>query len=410
MPVADWGTVTVGRITLRETFEATLNLNTATNKRTLGLRGEESSPPLTLAQVIQRQEDILGLLDRFVPISFTYKNDQDGFYNITDVNTELTNWTNEITKFTWTIQAEFYGPEGSVDIDSRLTQINRLNAFGLAGEKWHAPAGGAYGYYTGTSQPSGSVSRASADGTAITVYRGLPTGVSPRWGSSPAVYQNGRARVLIGGAERAATRVIVSASAANWSVENALVRVQPGTSATLQVSAWDGSAWDRVDWNASVTASASGPITSWDSVAIIRNDYELVTLRLLKGNAPGRTTLDISLRRGARAAELYLATDIGTTKSFYRATAEAGTAPASASYQAATANDAAGNRYVIGTAASSVTYQAAQGGITKSAVAALDAFIGAQVNGASAAAGDLAAVIRDHYMATNSETSTGVRR
>jgi hypothetical protein len=410
MPVADWGTVTVGRLVLRETFEATLNLNTATNKRTLGLRGEESSPPLTVAQVVQRQEDILGLLDRFVPISFTYKNDQDGFYNITDVNTELTNWTNEVTKFTWTIQAEFYGPEGSVDIDSRLTQINRLNAFSLAGEKWHAPAGGAYGYYTGTSQPSGSIARPSADGTAITVYRGLPTGVSPRWGSSPAVYQNGRARVLIGGVERTATRVIVSASAANWSVENALVRVQPGASATLQVSAWDGTAWDRIDWNVSVTASASGPITSWDSVAIIRNDYELCTVRLLKGNAPGRTTLDVSLRRGARAAELYLATDIGTTKSFYRATAEAGTAPASAAYQAATANDAGGNRYVIGTAASTVTYQAAQGGITKSAVATLDAFIGAQVAGSSAVAGDLATVIRDHYMATNSETSTGVRR
>ena len=410
MPVADWGTVTVGRLTLRETFEATLNLNTATNKRTLGLRGEESSPPLTLAAMQARQEDILGLLDRFVPISFTYKNDQDGFYNITDVNTELVNWTNEAAKFSWTIQAEFYGPEGSVDIDSRLTMINRLNAFSLAGERWHAPAGGAYGYYTGTAQPSGSVSRPSADGTPITVYRVLPAGVSPRWGSSPAVYQNGRARVLIAGTERTATRVVVSASAANWSVENALVRVQPGSSATLQISAWDGAAWDRIDWNASVTASASSPITSWDSVAIIRNDYELVTVRLLKGNAPGRTTLDVSLRRGARAAELYLVTDIATTKSFYRATAEAGTAPASAAYQAATANDGAGNRYVIGSAMTSLTYQAAQGGITKAAVATMDAFIGAQVGGASAAAGDLATVMRDHYMATNSETSTGGRR
>jgi len=410
MPVADWGVVQVGRITLREGFELTANLNTATNKRTLGISGEESSPPLTVAQVEQRLEDFLGMLDRFVPITFTWKGDHDGFYNIVDVNTQVTNWTDEVVKFSWSMQAEYYGPEGSVDIDSRLTQINRLNAFSLTGEKWHAPAGGAYGYYTGTSQPATSIARPSADGTAITVYRGVPAGVSPRWGSSPASYQIGRARVLVGGVERAATRVAISASAANWSVENALVRVQPGSSATLQVSAWDGSTWDRIDWNASVTASASGPITSWDSVAIIRNDYELVTLRLLKGNAPGRTTLDISLRRGARAAELYLATDIGTTKSFYRAVAEVGTAPASAAYQSATANDGSGNRYIVGTAASTVTYQAAQGGITKAATATLDAFIGAVVGGASAAAGDAATVLRDHYMATNSETSTGVRR
>lgn len=410
MPLADWGTVQVGRITLREGFVLTANLNTATNKRTLGLTGEESSPPLTMAELEQRLEDILGLLDRFVPITFTYKDDHNGFYNITDVNTEVTNWTNEVAKFSWSMQAEFYGPEGSVDIDSRLILINRNNAFNLLGERWHAPAGGAYGYYTGTSQPSSSIARPSADGTPITVYRGIPIGVSPRWGSSPAVYQNGRARVLVAGTERTAVRAVVSASASNWSVENALVRVQPGSSATLQVSAWDGTAWDRIDWNVSVTASASSPITSWDSVAIIRNDYELVTVRLLKGNAPGRTSLDVSLRRGARAAELYLATDIGTTKSFYRATAEAGTAPASASYQAATANDASGNRYVIGSTASSLTFQATQGGITKTAVATLDAFIGAQVGGASAAAGDLATVVRDHYMATNSETSTGVRR
>jgi len=410
MPVADWGVVQVGRITLREGFELTANLNTATNKRTLGISGEESSPPLTVAQVEQRLEDFLGMLDRFVPITFTWKGDHDGFYNIVDVNTQVTNWTDEVVKFSWSMQAEYYGPEGSVDIDSRLTQINRLNAFSLTGEKWHAPAGGAYGYYTGTSQPATSIARPSADGTAITVYRGVPAGVSPRWGSSPTSYQIGRARVLVGGVERAATRVAISASAANWSVENALVRVQPGSSATLQVSAWDGATWDRIDWNASVTASASGPITSWDSVAIIRNDYELVTLRLLKGNAPGRTTLDISLRRGARAAELYLATDIGTTKSFYRAVAEAGTAPASAAYQSATANDGSGNRYIVGTAASTVTYQAAQGGITKAATATLDAFIGAVVGGASAAAGDAATVLRDHYMATNSETSTGVRR
>lgn len=408
MPVSDWGTMQVGRLTLREGFAADVNLNTQTNKRTLNVKYQESSPPLDLITLKQRQEDILGMLDRFVPIYFTNKADHNGYYNITDVNTTVTNYTNEVVTVDFTIMAEFLGPDNTVDIDSRLAFISRVNAFNIVGEKWHAPAASAYGYYTGSSQPSGTVVRASADGPPVTVYRGIPA-VSPRWASTVQNYGLGRSRIILGGIERTTTRSLISASAA-WSVENSLLRVQPGTSATLQVSAWDGAAWDEIDWNVSVTASASGPITSWDSVTVIRNEYELVTLRLMKGNSPGRTTLDISLRRGARAAELYLSSDIGTTKSVYRAVAEAGTSPASAAYQSATSSDGGGNRYIVGTAAAGVTFQATQGGITKAAVAGLDAFIGSVVNGASAAAGDVATVIRDHYMATVSESSTGVRR
>lgn len=408
--VADWGVAQVGRLTLREGFTLTASMNGTTGNRTLTLTGEESSPPLTLAQVAQRQEDILGLQSRFLPITFTNKDDHNGWYLINDVDSNVTNWTDEVVKFSWQIQAVRIGAQDVVEIESRLTGVARVNNFGLTGERWHAPAASAYGYYTGTSQPSGSVSRASADGTALTVYRGIPASVSPRWGVSLANYQQGRARVLVNTIERTATDVVIGASA-TWELNNGLVRVTPGVgaSATLSVSSWSGSAWQGVDWNASITASASGAVTSWDSVSIIRNDYELVTLRLVKNRAPGLANLDLSLRRGSRTVETYLQTDTATILSWYRAVTEAGTAPVSAGYVSATANDGAGNRYIVGSA-KTFTAQTGVGGITASATRTLDAFIGSVVGGSAAAAGDAAAVLTSQYLVQMSDTTMGAPR
>jgi len=403
-----WGTVKIGRLTLREGYTLADTTNANTGERGITLSGEESSPPLTVAELQQRREDFAGLLGTLVPVTFTIKTEYNGWYAPYDINIDATNWTNEVVKFSWSIRLSRIGAENSTDIESRLTGAGRLNTYSLTGERWHAPAASAYGYFTGTSQPSGSVSRVLADGGSITVYRGIPTSINPRWGTSLTNYYGGRSRVLVGGAERQARDVVISASA-TWEMNNGLVKVQPGASATLQVSAWDGAAWDRIDWNASVTASASGPITSWDGVSIIRNDFELVTVRLVKDRAPGRTMLDLSLRRGARAVETYLQTDTSTTKSWYRAVTEAGTAPASASYVAATVNDANGNQYVVG-AATSFTAQTGVGGITKAAALALDAFIGAVVGGSAAPAGETASVIRDHYIVSMAETTMAVRR
>ena len=408
--VADWGTAVVGRLTLREGFTLTAAMNGTTGDRTLTVTGEESSPPLTVAQGAQRQEDILGLQDRFVPIIFTNKDDHNGWYMINDVDTTVTNWTDEVVKFSWQIQAVRIGPQDAVEVESRLTGVARVNNFGLVGERWHAPSASAYAYYTGTAQPSGSVARSCADGGTVTVYRGIPLAVSPRWGVSLANYQLGRARVLVGTVERTATDVLVSASAA-WELNNGMVKVTPGVgaSATLSVSSWSGAAWQGVDWNASITASASGPVTTWDSVSIIRNDYEMVTLRLVKNRAPGLANLDLSLRRGSRTVEAYLQTDTATILSWYRAVTEAGTAPASAGYVSATANDAAGNRYIVGSA-KTFTAQTGVGGITLAATRTLDAFLGSVVGGSAAVAGDVAAIVTAQYIVQMADTTVGRRR
>jgi hypothetical protein len=193
----------------------------------------------------------------------------------------------------------------------------------------------------------------------------------------------------------------MTASASAWSLENALVRVAQGSSASLAVSAWDGSAWESIDWNVSVTGSATGGITSWDAVTVLRNDYELGTVRLVKATAgasgAGRAILDLTLRRGARFVEATLQTDASTTLGVYRATNEAGTAPASGGHVVASANDAAGNRYVVITPRS-FTAMTTVGGITASAATRRDFALGAVVGGSAAPSGDAASAMTAQYL------------
>lgn len=408
--MASWGIVYAGRMVLRENFIVSDAVNANTGVRSVGISGEESSPPDTLAVVKQRREDLVGLMGRTIPVRFTSKSEYNGWYTVTDVGADTTNWTDEVVKFAWTLKLDRIGPENAIDMESRLTGVGRQNTFNLAGERWHTPAASAFGYYTGTAQPSGSVNRTLANGEGVvTVFRGLPASVSPRWGTTLVDVLRGRSRVLVDSVERTPEDLIMAPG--TWELNNGLIQVIPGASATLQVSAWDGSAWDRIDWNASVTASASGAITAWSAASVLRNDLELVTIRLMAptSNTSGRVVLDLTLRRGARFVETYLQTDIAGTKSWYRSAAEAGTAPASASYVTATGNDGGGNRYLVA-AATSFTAQTVQGGITKSATRTLDAGIGSVVGGGSAAAGDAASVLRDQYILTMAETTMEVRR
>jgi hypothetical protein len=404
-----WTSITIGRMTLREDFSLTSSINATTDRRTLALAGEESAPPLTVAQVQQRQEDILGLNNRLVPIRFGTKSDHDGWYVITDANTDLRNYqSGELAAFRWSLSAERLGPANSVDLESRLAGISRVNDFGLTGERWHAPAGGAFAYYTGLTQPSGGVVRATSDGTAVTVWRSVPASASPRWSVSLANYNIGRVRVTEAGIERVATNISLGAS--SWGISNGVVSVSSGlaSSATLNVANWDGAAWDATLWNVGIGSSTVGA-SAWAAASVIRNDYEVATLRLIADRNPGRAMLDLTLRRGSRVVEGYLQTDSSTLLAAFLKTAQSSTATASTGYVIATANDGMGNKVLVGSARS-FSGLTAQGGLAKTSTVKLDFFVGAVVAGTGAQSGDTADVLTKHYLAAMSEVTMGAVR
>lgn len=399
-----WGTMMVGRMAVREDFVAT-----ATNGDTLSVKGQESTPPLTALQLEARREDMLGLAGMVIPLTFTSKSRLDGFYTCTGAKAEYSNSQgNGVLTLDWTLDFTRLGTEFETDHESRLSgPLTRNTAHAATGERWLAPPVGHYGFWSGTTTPS-AVTRTGTDGAQL-VLRGIPAsgiGSQPRWGTTAAGMLAGRVRFLDADVlERSG--VNFTPAATGWELSNGLVRVKPlNASGVFQISAWTGAAWQTKDWDITQAAVTLGIPRS---VTLLRNNLENVVVRVLWAGsaAPGRTTADLTLRRGSRFVEIYLKTTSSTGLAIVRTATEAGTS--ATGYVRATANDGAGNRYVIGSA-QAFTANTVTGGLSKSATTTLDAFIGVAVAGSGAVAGDTPDDLRNQYLGSPNELVIPVRR
>lgn len=402
-----WGTLQLGGLLLKELDTLVDATNANTGERAVRLEGRETVPGATLAAVEAKQEDVVGLMGRVLPAIFERKTLYNGYYLVTDANAEYEKWVEGPAQVRWSLSLGYLGPDNTVDLESRLANVVRLNDFSLTGERWHAPPIGHYSYQVGTSVPS-TVSRTSVDG-AIVVYRSLPAATNPRWGASPANYLLGRVRVLQGSIERSGRAITLTPT--GWEVNNALVRVKPdpvGSNSTLEVSAWTGGAWRTKLWDVRYGGTTALP-AHIKSATVMRNDPEMCTIRLVL-QLPAdssRKLLDVSLRRGSRFAECYAQTVAAATLVATPDTLETAADTSASGYMRATSNDAAGNRFVIASARSFTAE--ANGGISKAATTTLDFCIGVEAGGTGAVAGDQATNLRDQYIGAMAE-KVGVAR
>ncbi|MEV6504786.1 hypothetical protein AB0M61_01525 [Streptomyces sp. NPDC051642] len=406
MAAYGWGDVQLGRIPLRETFDVA---EAGGDARTLDLDGQESYPPLTRAQVIARHDGINSLTaGQVIPLTFTDKPERNGYYTIKNSSSTYTEPGDEVVTADWKVSLERVGSDAETDLQSRLTGAVRLNDFSLVGERWHAPPIGHYGYYTGATNPT-TMTRTGADG-AITVYRGVPSGVSPRWGCLPTNYLTGRVRVTTtGGQEVYGSDVPLAAT--GWSLTNGLVNVTWVSTGggSFDIQAYTGGAYHSKVW--SPFYSSSGQVgSSWDGATLLRNDPEMCVLRLIESLNPGRYTIDLTLRRGSRIVEGYMQRNTAADELKIRLnSAETNnTALASGGYVTATGNDADGNRFVAGSARTFTGH--ANGGVVRTSATALDFWIGVAAGGGSAVSGDAATDLRNQYIASMPEAIYGVRR
>lgn len=395
-----WGTLQLGGLLLKETDILTDATNANTGERAVHLEGRESVPGTTLVDAEAKQEDIVGLFGRVVPAQFQYKTLYNGYYLVSDANAEYEKWAQGPAQVRWTLALDFIGPETTVDLESRLANVVRANDFALTGERWHAPAGGHYSYQLGNTVPA-LVARTSADG-ALTVYRSISAGLNPRWGASPSGYLLGRARVLQGGIERTAVQATLTPT--GWEVNNALVRVRPDISggATLGVAAWTGAAWQNKNWDIRLGGTTILP-AHFKAATVLRNDAEMVVLRLvvqLPANS-SRRLIDLTLRRGSRFVEGYVQDPSSTTIVVTPDVLETATDNHTAGWMRATSNDAAGNRFVTGSARSFTAET--NGGITKATTPTLDFFIGVEAGGSGAVSGDQGLDLRNQYIGAMAE-------
>lgn len=405
MGTNDWGTIQLGRTSLRETFAA----SEASGTRTLDVDGQESSPPLTRAVLVARHDNLLAL-EAGPPLAVTWtdKPERNGYYTAKTTSAKLTEWRGDQVTSDWKITLERLGSVNEVDLQSRLTGVARLNDFTLAGERWHAPPIGHVSYYTGATNPS-LMTRATADGT-MTVYRNVPAATSPRWGCDPASYLAGRVRIndttVASGAGFELEGTGQPLPTLGWTLGNALVNIVPSASAgVLDVQAYTGGAWHSKLWTISVAGS---PVAAWDSATILRNDPEHAIVRLTASRSPGRTSLDLALRRGSRTLEGYLQTGSAAALSMSLLTLETNTSAAASGYVTATANDADGNRFAAGSARTFTAH--ANGGVTKNSSTFLDFWAGVVAGGGAAAAGDTATDLRNQFIGAVAESTYTARR
>lgn len=399
-----WGNLMIGRVLTRETYTIQKSVD-ADGFNNIQITGQDTYPAagLTFGDLPARRDDLLSLLDKTVPIVFQYKTEDNGYYVITGVDTDRLLWPAEAGRHTWSVTARLIGPDSAVDLESRVANVVRANDFALTGTRWHAPPIGHYAYYTGSTLPAGSVVRTGETG-AQTVYTGVPANVSPRWGCAVGSFLGGRVRFLTGNRERSGFNIAVSAT--DWQLNNGLLRITPLTSGgQLLVDCYDGTQWEAKQWHLA-KGGATTSIGTFDQATVLRNDPEVVVLRLMRNGSPGRTYADLTLRRGSRFLEVYVQTDSSTTLGAYLNTTEAFTN--GTGVNVATSNDANGNKAVIGSARS---YTAnANGGLSKAAVTAMDFWLGVVVGGTGAVAGDAATDLRDQYIGTMSEATGAGKR
>lgn len=393
-----WGTINLGRMTVREDYTLTANGTDVT------IAGQESSPPLTAQQLKDRQDNLTNMRGQVVPVTFTDKTDFDGYYAVKSVSTDYMDFDSAVLTSGWSITLVRLGTESEIEIESVLNGSPRSNDHGLTGQRWHSAAAGHYSYYTGSTTPS-TVSRAG-DGFSINTYTNVPTAVDPRWSIGPSNYLDGAAEIARADG-RVFTGVNHSMDPTDWQVSNGLVRVSPNATnaGRFDVEHWDG-AWRSKTY---VLNDGSNLNSAWEAMAVLHNDPDECVIRLVRSatSAVGQVMVDLSLRRGSRSVHCYMQRHASATLKVARGTAEAATS--GTGFIRATNNDAEGNRYVLGSS-KSFTADTTNGAISKSSVTEFDFFISSEVHGSVAQAGDTASDLVTQYLGTPAESVRLIRR
>ena len=240
-------------------------------------------------------------------------------------------------------------------------------------------------------------------------YRALVAGGNPRWGSSVAGYLAGAASVTVDSA--LLTGLTSADTPGSWHLSNGILRVGArGSAGTLTLTSYLTSSWGTPKVFDLKRNGVS--LGAAQTVTVLRNDPSECVVRLTWDHAPARSTVDLSLKRGARhvavtcqqsnVAGAWRVDDNGAGGTVTDQLTAAG-------YIATTSNDADGDRWVMGTGvacAAAGTF----GFVASTPAQALAAYIGCVRGGASPAAGDAAADINAQWLGTPAETEKVIQR
>lgn len=362
--------------------------------RRLSLRGVLLGGTLPETQALRDELLAAVGVGRLAPVTWTGDASIDGFYRIRSAAVE-TRSLNDRGFVPFQVDLERIGTDGDVALRSKLTGDVADNDHGITAAEsapFWAPARGAVAVDHGATVPS-TLSR-TGDSGAIVVFLDVSFTVDPYWTITAAGFYAGGAKASTGATLRQRAGLSVANDPGNWRLENELVRVTPNaTGGRIDVQHHDGIQYETTKvWR---IQSGGADVGAWDAMAVLRNMPDETAIRLTRDvSAGGRLTLDLSLRRGSRFVEGYLTRHAAATLKIVRASAEAGmnitpTGGTGVGAVRATSNDGDGNRYVVGSAKTFVS-DLTNGGLSIASTTTLDFFIGSEIAGTGAIAGDTA--------------------
>jgi len=348
----------------------------------------------TAAQVLFRRHQLLGLVDRVVPVRWDADPDTDGWYRVDGVTAELDSFYGDEAEVAWSLELHRLV---AVEFVSKLTGNGRQRDAGWpAPERWAAPPRGHDAMFAGAGVSPTRISRTGAGG-AVHVYRNLPD-VDPRWRISLDGFYAAAATL------RHDTRVVTGRrlpdTAAGWQLDNDLVRVRPAGNGRLLIAGWHNGAWRETAFEVRTGAT---PVAAWHGITVLRNDPEEVAVKLLRDHNPGRLTVDLKLRRGSRYVSLFLQRHTATDLTVAVETPAAATAFTGGIRR--TDLDA-GVRWVIASARAA-NPDAPNGALTKTAARTFDAMVAVTPD---AQAGDAPADLLAQYIGHPEERVEVIRR
>lgn len=365
------------------------------------------------AQTSALRTELLEQMGKLTPVTYTLDPLLNGFYILTETRIDSLPVSYR-GRGVYPFEVLLYrvGSDSRTELQSLLTAATVTNSHSITAQYWHATPPAALAYNVGSGAPL-EKTRTTEDG-AIAVYLDIPAQSDPTWSVAPGSYYGGAARLYTAGRLRAGQDF--TNTAADWSLENGLIRIRPvpyqGTSTgELDLYVWSSGWSSNIRWK--ILWSGTTKIPKWHYMTCIRNDPEVVVIRLVRDAETSPPSafqhqLDLTLRRGAPYVSCYYKyTGGASTHAVARDSVDAATGATGYIKDTGTIS---GHRWVLGTPQAH-TQDTTNGKITPTVSSQYFKFwIGAAVSDAADGSGHGPADIAKQYMGWVGETVRAVRR
>ena len=403
-------TVTIGRLTF--TSPSNLAYNGGAKARNYTLSGTIAPTGVNGLDVEEAKyirDELVSMANYDIVYPFTYTGDTtiSAYVKVENADVNIDRFFGAGMKYN--VSLNFLGNPGEIRFESQFSGgiLDNDHSITSTDSQFFSPPVGAYSIHipsVGTGNPPAQEDRIASYGTSTATLKYF-SGDNIRTDNiefecNPEDYLKGSCEISTNSKVRCGL-YSPNTNVDQTVISNGLIKMEltnSNTQSRFTTSLWESDGW-RSDKEFAVSkGSSETEWDGWNTVQIIKNYPECVTVRFTANSetdGTGRLTFDVSLRRGSRYFSLVI-NSYGTADriTIKRTTAEASTS--ATGYIVSSQNDSEGNYYLLGSP-NTFTAHTGDGGIYLTATQ-MKAFVGYALNGSSSAGENTPDNVRDSYL------------